>query len=293
MFSASCSETAFLSLLCSPPAWGALPSGAYDALFACFQAYFLYFATKSNDVTLPVRTFVVDSMRCLAVRRAASALLDGPPRSPPFGIAWRPAEPNTKTTTVPTIESQVLPSRMAGIDALWAMASSVEHERFAEVRWPTCRLCDERWTGLVTPRCCVVVAGDPLWWLVTRGVVLWWLVTRGVVLWWLYQSAATLLVALYSNVVPNPRLSLTHRSVWEQFAFKCTEMIVAAGAVPAPATVSDGPATAPAADKPRLSNALALLLRFISTLHAKGPVKNAKASMWRAPWSHVFTCARV
>jgi hypothetical protein len=64
VLSQSSTETAFLSLLCVPTAWTTLPPAALPTLFACFQAHFLYFATKANEVTLPIRKLSFEPVKC-------------------------------------------------------------------------------------------------------------------------------------------------------------------------------------------------------------------------------------
>ena len=41
----------------------------------------------------------------------------------------------------------------------------------------------------------------------------------------LWQPASQLLIGLYTSILPNPRVSLTYRSAWEQFALRITELL--------------------------------------------------------------------
>jgi hypothetical protein len=73
VLSPTCTEAAFLSLLCPPAAWATLPGSAFSALYLALQAYFLYFATKASEVQLPVRTCCTRG-RGRGVHRVAHAL---------------------------------------------------------------------------------------------------------------------------------------------------------------------------------------------------------------------------
>ena len=201
----------------------------------------------------------------------------------PLAVVGKP-EPNAKPGVPPVVEAQVLPSKMAGIDALWAMATTPEHAPLSEAScsfvWvlpacgPGCRLavepCLDSYPVLPMSEQHVTPIIDSA--------------TRKCVSLVYLQAAAEFLVMLYTNVTPGATKStLTHRSAWEQFATACISRLTTATATATAAASGTLPAAgAPAAVATlgSVNAVLGLILRFVTALNAKGPVRAAKTSAW-------------